>query len=132
MKRLFQIGQTLQTSGSDEALIAAADLIVTDAKRLVPIRTGRLKASIDRTSPRPAKRAHERTIAVGVRRPASRYAHFVEFGTVNHSAQPYLRPALDSNRMRAVGLMASVMNRFMGRTGGAATKTKLNINLGDQ
>lgn len=130
MKRLLRVGEALQTDGSDEALIAAANMVVADAKRLVPVRTGRLKEAISRTSPRPSKMARERAIAVGVRRPASRYAHFVEFGTVNHSARPYLRPALDANRGRAIGLMASVMNRFLGRQSDAA-KTKLNINLGE-
>lgn len=34
------------------------------------------------------------------------YARFVEFGTVKMPAEPFLRPAFDSNKMKAVNAMA--------------------------
>jgi HK97 gp10 family phage protein len=104
----------MATSGSDEALIEAADNVKAQAKRLVAVRTGALRRAIDRTDPFVGA-GGKRQIAVGVKRPQSRYAHFVEFGTVHHSAQPYLRPALDTTNQANQSLMARVLNRFMGR-----------------
>ena len=37
----------------------------------------------------------------------ARYAHLVELGTMHSAAQPFLRPALDSNRDRLVGVIAA-------------------------
>jgi HK97 gp10 family phage protein len=130
LKNLRQISVGMTTIGSDQALIAAADEVVKDAKRLVPVRTGALKRNIARTDPRRGK-VGGRTIDVGVKPPISRRAHFTEFGTVHNSAQPFLRPAMDSNSRRNVGLMGRVMNRFMESFGGGKTtvNTKLNIRL---
>lgn len=33
------------------------------------------------------------------------HAHFVEFGTVNMPAEPFLRPALDQNIQKVIGVM---------------------------
>ena len=131
VNNLRRIGLGMTTIASDQALISAADEVVKDAKRLLPTRTGALKRAISRTDPRMTKTG-ARTIFVGVKRPQSRYAHFVEFGTVHHVEHPYLRPALDSNSRRSVGLMGRVMNRFMesfGKGGGVAPTTKLNIRI---
>ena len=132
LTRLQKISAGITTTGSDEALIEAANLVVADAKRLVPVRTGALKRNIDRTAPRKG-RSFERVIHVGVRPPISRRAHFTEFGTVHNSAQPFLRPALDANSRPATSVMARILNSFMTAFAGGATaapKTRLDINLG--
>ena len=118
----------MATSGSDEALIAAADRVKSEAKRLVPVRTGALQRAIDRTDPY-AGRSLERKIAVGVKRPQSRYAHFVEFGTVHNAAQPYLRPALDVTAAPNMSLIARVLGRFMNRAA-KPTATKVGLGVG--
>lgn len=90
-------------SGLDELLKSpsgplAADLlrrtlrVEATAKRLCPVDTGRLRASI----------SHEIQTdshgLIGVVGSNVEYASFVEFGTSRSRAQPYLRPALDAAR----------------------------------
>jgi HK97 gp10 family phage protein len=125
-RNLLNVGRAMATSGSDAALIASAERVKAEAKRLVPKRTGALQRAIDRTNP--SGKPGGRQIAVGVKRPQSRYAHFIEFGTENHGAQPYLRPALDITNAPNQGLMARVLGRFMNRgvTPTAITKTGLS------
>lgn len=124
-RNFLNLGRAMATSGSDAALIAAADRVKSEAKRLVPVRTGALQRSIERTDPY-AGRSMERKIAVGVKRPQSRYAHFIEFGTVHHTAHPYLRPALDTTNAANMNLMARVLGRFMNR----AAKSGVGIGVG--
>ena len=127
-RNFLNLGRAMATTGSDEALVAAANRVKAEAKRLVPVRTGALHKAIERTDPF-AGRSGQRKIAVGVKRPQSRYAHFVEFGTENHGAQPYLRPALDSTNAPNLTLMARILNRFMGRATAKASGAKV-VGLG--
>ena len=85
------------------ALMAMGRVIVKDAKRRVPVRTGALKKAITVKRPRRGN-----TVKIGFKPPASRYAHLVEFGTGERvqkksgrstgraAAQPFLRPAIDA------------------------------------
>lgn len=122
----------MTTIGSDQALISSADEVVKEAKRLVPVRTGMLRAGIARSDPRMG-RTGERMIAVGIKPPVSRRAHFTEFGTVRSAAQPFLRPAMDGKSLSNINLMGRILNRFMEAFAGgsrAAPTTKLNIKVG--
>jgi HK97 gp10 family phage protein len=74
------------------ALKTAAKPIRDTASRLAPRRTGRLASSIVITETSSG-------VAVGTDVP---YAGPVEFGTVHQSAQPFIRPALDSEGDRAI------------------------------
>jgi HK97 gp10 family phage protein len=65
------------------------------AKRLCPVDTGRLRASI---SHRLGEDAESLFADVGT---AVEYAPHVEFGTERMAARPYLRPALDAIRGEA-------------------------------
>lgn len=47
----------------------------------------------------------------GQRIPRAPHAHLLEFGTVKMPAEPSLRPAFDSNRMRAVDVMADRLRK---------------------
>lgn len=52
----------------------------------------------------------KRQVTVGGRsewRNPTKYAHLVEYGTRHSPAQPFLRPALDVERPRALGILAS-------------------------
>lgn len=62
------------------------------AKRAAPVDTGRLRSSIARETTRDADGFLAR-VGTDVE-----YAPYVEFGTQRASAQPFLRPALDSVR----------------------------------
>lgn len=48
------------------------------------------------------------------------YAQFVEFGTAKMSARPFMRPAFDQNKERAVEVMKATLARGIER----ATKAK--------
>ena len=60
---------------------------VTEAKSIVPVRTGALRDSIGIIDWNP----HDYSILAGTE---CHYAHFVEFGTVKMHARPYWCPAI--------------------------------------
>jgi HK97 gp10 family phage protein len=70
----------------DVYLKVLANEVVTEAKILCPVDTGNLRDSI--------KILEERKDEIDIGSEAD-YANFIEFGTRNMVAQPYLRPALD-------------------------------------
>jgi HK97 gp10 family phage protein len=61
--------------------------IETDAKRNVPVKTGRLKGSIN-------SRVENDAMKIGA---YVDYASFIEFGTTKQRAQPFLYPAFLKN-----------------------------------
>ena len=65
---------------------AAALAVEAEAKRLCPVRTGRLRASIT------TEKIDTAAYAVGTN---VEYAPYVEFGTRKMRAKPYLRPAAE-------------------------------------
>jgi len=72
--------------------------IRTEAKRIVPVDTGRLKNSIHLEPTRPANKI---SCVAG-----TNYAEHVEFGTSKQKAQPYMRPAKDIVLRRDLGKLA--------------------------
>lgn len=64
------------------------DRIVSDAKQIVPVRTGRLQNSIQVAETREGG-----LVIVAL----TSYASYVEFGTSRMFARPYLRPAIRKN-----------------------------------
>lgn len=69
---------------AQRALAFTAFDVEGEAKRIVPVDTGRLRASII------AQRINPNKWEVSAN---TNYASFVEFGTVKMIAQPYIRPA---------------------------------------
>lgn len=108
---LKQLGPRLASRVGDRALRAAAKPIVAEAKRLVPVKTGGLRRSITAVTSRKGARKDQRIILIGFRPPASRRAHFTEFGTVHSSPRPFMRPALDSQVRNALMQMELVLAR---------------------
>lgn len=72
----------------DQRMIKAGKAAVAEATRLVPVRTGQLRDSIGFTYIQ-----SEKTLQLHADEP---YAIFVEYGTPQMRAQPYLRPALNA------------------------------------
>lgn len=62
-----------------------------DARKVVPVDTGRLRDSIT------VDRLDQGVYVIG---PEAPYGHIVEFGSVRQSPQPYMLPALDRNTPR--------------------------------
>lgn len=133
---------------SRRALLKAAEPIVADARRLVPVRFGHLRDGIHASTARGhdvGKAAYAATLraggtkgdAVAALRSARRgstansaveiavgpgrnpHAHLQEFGTVHHGPQPFLRPAWDANKRKALDIIKDAMGDEIGK---AATR----------
>ena len=100
----------------DKSAFEIGLVVEGQAKELAPVRTGRLKASIttqaagQSSSPGGEARAgdvispprDDQEVLVGT---AVDYGPYIEFGTVRSNAQPYLRPALDLARGKALTIV---------------------------
>jgi HK97 gp10 family phage protein len=100
------------------ALRAGGQLIVEEARRLVPVDTGDLRDSIAVTDDRDARvygKVNGADVSVFVGPVGSTeegdvyYARFVEFGTRRHGAQPFMRPAIAAKRGDAERLVTSML-----------------------
>jgi len=87
----------------DSAMNRAGEAVVEEARRLVPVDTGRLRASIGFTYS-----TSRRVLTVYA---DEFYAAFVEFGTSKMAAQPFLRPALGLFP-RLLGLVVTTQVQF--------------------
>jgi len=104
---LKDLGPKVATRLGDKALRAAAKPIIQEAKRLVPVRTGQLKRSIVGVGGK--NKQTEREVLIGFKPPASRRAHFTEFGTRHSAAHPFMRPALDARAQDALNAMVDTL-----------------------
>ena len=93
---------------TQKALLKACFLVEGDAKKLCPVDTTRLRTSI-------TKEVEETVGRVGSN---VEYARRIELGFVgadslgrvyNQSPQPYLRPALEKNRSKILGLFKDLI-----------------------
>lgn len=80
-----------------DALFVGGQVVRSDAVRRAPIKTGNLRASI--TVERVDESVARAEVTVGPSKQAP-YGVHVEYGTRFMAAQPYMRPALDTNRQR--------------------------------
>ena len=103
-RKLKKLGDRTQRKVVRNATSAAATVIVKEARRLAPKRSGLLKKSIIRVV-RTYKRSGIIWAGVGIDKNAQgtadgrkarpvNYAHLVEFGTSHSARKPFLRPAL--------------------------------------
>lgn len=97
-----------------EALKAGAGVIKTQAELNAPFKTGALMRSIEI---QPGRRNRPNTISyiIGTGKAWFQgdqfYAAFIEFGTSHQPAKPFLRPAFDSQKDRALALIVDVLKR---------------------
>lgn len=82
------------TDKAEDILSDTAEETRTAAKARVPVRTGRLKASI-RTQKTAALRRE--VLADSLKSADESYAIFVEKGTSRQAPQPYMAPAVDAS-----------------------------------
>jgi HK97 gp10 family phage protein len=71
---------------------------------------GALKASIESEGVRETSSGQEVVVTAAIR-----YAKFVEFPTIHNAAQPFLRPALQQERSKAVKTLATRIGEALGR-----------------
>ena len=94
----------LQEKAILNPLRAGARVISKDMKRRVQKRTGELQKSITVATNSRKKRAKNPTdlVQIGFRKPTSRRAHLLEFGTKFSRAFPFIRPAFDARAGDAI------------------------------
>lgn len=94
-------GQVLAT-----AVLDGAYIVERAAKRKAPVLTGNLRASLRSEVTKIQNSFAQADTGTNVE-----YADFVERGTENQQAQPYLRPAFDENVDRIQRAIASSVRR---------------------
>lgn len=82
--KLKKLVNTIQ-GATDEAVSDFADVVVDHMKKITPVDTGKLKGSI-------SKKANGDGWTIGPRN--VKYADYVENGTSNMRAQPYVAPTI--------------------------------------
>lgn len=85
-----------------KALMAGANVVVNNAKRRVPKKTGTLSRSIH-------QEVSEDSVFVGT---DVTYAKYVEQGTAKMKGCPYLQPALAENETRIVNTVQKAMKQL--------------------
>jgi HK97 gp10 family phage protein len=129
-KALNELPKEIQGRPLRSAVSAAAKVIVDDVKARVPVgETGNLKTAVYRYRSRRNSATGRETFFVGIRQGKAQYKdtaynrrkgrvgknyktageayywRFLEFGTAKMQAKPFLRPAFEANKSRAVDVM---------------------------
>lgn len=107
-KDLNSFEPKLRKKALSAATRESAKVVLEHAKRLAPIDEGDLKKSLKvRSMAKTTRKAREKKVGHSVQvgkgwfKGDSFYAAFVEFGTRNMAARPYLRPAVKASRSQA-------------------------------
>ncbi len=105
-KNLSQLSERLSKELLRKALRDGGEIMRVQASRNAPYEPGKpdLRDNIGMSTARPDD-AVPAAIAVGPTK-AGFYGLFQEFGTAHHSAQPFLRPAFDSEQGRALAAIS--------------------------
>lgn len=92
-------------------MLAAGRVIVREAKRRVVRGATRelLKSITVARGTRPG------AARVGFKKPTSRRAHFTEFGTRHHAAEPFMRPAVTAAAAAAIAKAGETIMRGIDR-----------------
>lgn len=114
LDNLQQLGQKA-TRIENQALIKAAEPILADAVQNAPEKTGRGKRGL--TIGRPRKKGEEKYVLVGLDRGDISeifYMKFHEFGTSKMKARPFLGPAYEKHKQKAVEIIRDELRRGLG------------------
>lgn len=100
-----ELDSRVQKRIARSATAAGARVIANEAKRLVHVDSGNVKKNI-RTANLKSNQPGVQETAVGVRvngktKDSAFYWTFLEFGTAKMAPKPFLRPAFESQKMRA-------------------------------
>jgi len=148
VRGLRELGEAMRALGRETAqkiavamTSAAAGVVRKDAIALAPeheephtvdgvlVQPGNLKRNIVRkkVAKSQTRLTSEHIVTVRGKKKdgyAARYGRLQEFGTVHHAPHPFLRPAFDSNRMKAVETMKKTGERRIMAAAKKAKKSK--------
>ncbi len=88
-----------------DRLEKAGEIVAADARRRVPVDTGKLKATIRVVRLKNDAKNNIRVYAGNRQKDGPFYAHMVEYGTVKMKARPFLRPALNGSKTQIMSIM---------------------------
>lgn len=106
---------------ADEALAAGGEVLLAGMQRRAPVgqspddpHPGNLKSKLAKSEPEQDGNFHSIEVGLlkGTDADTARYGNAQEFGTSSMAAQPYVRPALDSDMGKARSAMRSVFKRW--------------------
>jgi len=110
---LQQLSSRMSKTVVERTLIKAAEPVERTAKALAPVLTGSLRDSLSvgrKLSNRQRRRSRrESEVEVFVGANALPHAHLQEFGTINHAAQPFMRPAWDQHKGEVLDSIAQLL-----------------------
>lgn len=89
-RKLAQLARAFERRRTAEIRDDAAEVVLAEMQRLVPVRTGALKDDLAI-----ADSDDGLSVLIGPAGDTSWRAHFIEFGTVHMPAEPFIRPAFD-------------------------------------
>ena len=89
-----------------KAVDAGLEVIAAEIRKRAPVDTGRLRDSIRVGDAKAYQKAVHGTIVID-----EYYAMFIEFGTIQRPADPFIRTAVEASRSRARMAMVAAMKR---------------------
>ncbi len=114
LDNLQQLGQKASRI-ENQALTKAAGPILADAVQNAPEKTGRGKRGLKISRPR--KKGEKKYVLVGIDRGDISeifYMKFHEFGTSKMKARPFLGPAYEKHKQKAVEIIRDELRRGLG------------------
>ncbi len=108
-----RLGTELTQRAAVVAVRAGMKPIFVDMVRRAPERTGNLKSAL-KVVIKFLKRKGMATASAGPTKKGS-HAVFLEFGTKNMPAQPFMRPAVDAKHRESTRIVFNVYERFIKR-----------------
>lgn len=131
-RALAQLPKATERSVLRRVAKLALEPVLERAKQLVPVDEGRLRDSlvIGSSLTSRARRADKAEPREGVRvfmGSASRNAVPREFGTVRSAAQPYMRPAWDSQRVTSAKIVFTELEKEIKKAAARAARKKARM-----
>jgi HK97 gp10 family phage protein len=114
MQRLEEMGNKAGKI-QNEALKRAAETVLDSAKEKVPVDTGKLKDTLDMSTVK--TKNGEKYIEVGITKGDNSeifYGKFIEWGTSQRPATPYLQPAYEENQNKIKEIIKQELKEGLG------------------
>lgn len=112
-RKMRKLADAATARVKQRALDAGGEIIAGEARALVPVDSGQLRESIavgERAVGFAASRSgDDLAVFVGPHSRDGFYGQFLEFGTVNMAARPWLRPAYDNSEGEVRSVMADIL-----------------------